>query len=90
MKAVLAGALALALAGATAAPAVAQSADMTGRHSMQGEITRVNAKKGWIHVKTSEGTMIVHMPPDELKSVKKGDGVTLELALKDNGPAAKK
>ena len=90
MKAVLAGTLALALATVTSGQVAAQSAaDMTGRHSMQGEITRVDAKKGWIHVKTDEGTMIVHMPPEELQTVKKGDAITLELALKNNGPVKK-
>lgn len=86
MRAALAGAIALAVLGASATVG-AQSADMAGRHSMQGEITKVDAKKGWLHVKTGEGTMIVHMPPDELQTVKKGDAITLELALKNNGPA---
>jgi len=89
VKAALAGTLALALATLTSGQVAAQSADMTGRHSMQGQITRVDAKKGWIHVKTDEGTMIVHMPPEELQTVKKGDAITLELALKNNGPAKK-
>lgn len=89
MKAALAAALAFALAGAASGPAAAQSADMAGRHSMQGEITRVDAKKGWIHLKTPEGTMIVHVPPADLQTVKKGDSATLELALKNNGPAKK-
>ena len=89
MKAALAGALALALATAAAGQVAAQSADMTGRHSMQGTVTRVDAKKGWVHVKTGEGTLIVHVPPDQLQTVKRGDGINLELALKDNGPAKK-
>jgi len=59
---------------------------MMGRHSMQGEVTSVDAKKGWIHLKTSEGTMIVHFPPEALQDVKKGDTIAVDLALKDNGP----
>ena len=41
------------------------------------------------HVKTPEGTLIVHVPPQELQTVKKGDAVTLDLALKNNGPVKK-
>jgi hypothetical protein len=63
---------------------------MAGKHSVQGEVTRVDTKDGWVHVKTSEGTMIVHVPPADLGSVKKGDMVALELSITGNGPAPKK
>ena len=69
----------------TSAPAA--STDMQ-RHSMEGTVTKVDAKKGWIDVKTSEGSMKLHYPPSVLQNVKKGDRVTVELGLKDNGPAA--
>ena len=59
------------------------------RHSMQGEVTRVNQEKGRLIVKTPEGRMRLHFPPSALQNVKKGDSVTIELALKDNGPAPK-
>jgi hypothetical protein len=62
---------------------------MTGRHSMQGEVTSVDAKKGWVHLKTTEGTMILRFPPEALQGVKKGDRMSVDLALKDNGPAPK-
>ena len=70
----------------TAADKSTAAGDMVGRHSMQGEVTSVDANKGWIHLKTEEGTMIVHLPPSALQDVKKGDTITLNLALKDNGP----
>jgi hypothetical protein len=54
---------------------------------MQGEVTSLDAKKGWVHLKTSEGTMIMHFPPEALQGVKKGDTVSVDLAIKDNGPA---
>jgi hypothetical protein len=82
---ILSGALAVASAGA----ALAQSGDMMGRHSMDGTVTSVDAKKGWIHVKTEAGTVIVHVPAGSLATVKKGDTVTLDLAIKDNGPKPK-
>lgn len=94
----LAAAVAAALLAGTGTTAGAQSStapataapDMAGKHSMAGEITRVDSKKGWVHVKTSEGTMIMHFPPADLATVKKGDKITVSLALKDNGPAPKK
>jgi len=65
-------------------------ADAKGRHSMDGEVTKVDSKRGWIDVKTSEGSMKLHFPPDALAEVKKGDRVTVDLAIKDNGPAKAK
>ena len=91
MKGVLAGAIAAALLTSGTGAALAQTpADkMVGRHSVEGEVTKVDAKKGWVHVKTSDGTMIVHFPPTDLQTLKKGDRITVSLALKDNGPAPK-
>jgi len=76
---------------APSAPPTVQSAPDTTmeRHSMQGEVTRVNQEKGRLLVKTPEGRMLLHFPPSALQNVKKGDSVTIELALKDNGPAPK-
>lgn len=34
--------------------------------------------------------MKLHFPPTVLANVKKGDSVTVELGLKDNGPAPSK
>ena len=60
------------------------------RHTMDGEVTKVNAKKGWVDVKTSEGSMKLHFPPEALASIQKGDMVSVELGIKDNGPSASK
>ena len=68
----------------------AQSPDAKGKHSMDGEVTKVDAKKGWIDVKTSEGSMKLHFPPEALADIKKGNRVTVDLAIKDNGPAKPK
>lgn len=83
----------LALLGLMAGPALAQSAgsdQMKGRHAMQGQITSMDEKKGWVHVKTDEGTMILRVPPESLRNVKKGDTVKVSLALRDTGPAKTK
>ena len=91
VRGLLAGAIMAALLASGSGPAAAQApADkMMGRHSVEGEVTKVDAKKGWVHVKTSDGTMIVHFPPTDLQTLKKGDRITVSLALKDNGPAPK-
>ena len=71
-------------------PSMKQPAtDMTARHTMTGEATSVTPDKGRVLVKTPEGRMLLHFPSSALQNVKKGDSVTVELALKDNGPAPK-
>ncbi len=86
----------LALLMALMGPAHAQSTgstsgtgsdQMSGRHSMQGTITSLDQKKGWVHLKTHEGTLILRVPPESIRNAKKGDPLTVNLALKDNGPA---
>ena len=76
------------LGAATVASAQGAKGDMD-RHTMEGQVTKVDAKKGWVDVKTPEGSMKLHFPPSALATVKKGDSVTVELGLKDNGPAPK-
>lgn len=93
MKSLNATIASLALLGLMAGPALAQSAgsdQMKGRHAMQGQITSMDEKKGWVHVKTDEGTMILRVPPESLRNVKKGDTVKVSLALRDTGPAKTK
>jgi hypothetical protein len=92
MTSVRAVAMAAAIFVASAGVASAQSAadQMAGRHTMEGKVTSVSTKTGWVHVKTSEGTIIVHFPPSELEGVKKGDTIAVGLAMKDNGPAKRK
>ena len=91
MKGLLAAAVTAALlaSGSGFASAQTPADQMMGRHSVEGEVTKVDSKKGWVHVKTSDGTMIMHFPPADLQTMKKGDRITVSLALKDNGPAPK-
>jgi hypothetical protein len=87
-KRVLATTAGFLLLGATMASAQApKPAGDMDRHTMDGQVTKVDAKKGWIDVKTAEGSMKLHFPPEALANVKKGDSVSVELGLKDNGPA---
>ena len=70
-------------------PSTQHATDMSTRHTMTGEVTSVTPDKGRLLVKTPEGRMLLHFPSSALQNVKKGDSVTVELALKDNGPAPK-
>jgi len=75
MKKAIAGALTAGLLVSSAAVAGAQTGQTgqtVGEHSMEGEVTRVDTTKGWVHVKTSEGTLIVHFPPSEIQNLPEG------------------
>ena len=72
-----------------ASPSTAAGGDFVARHTMTGEVTRVDANKGKLTLKTAEGNLDLHFPPSTLSNVKKGDRVTVELAMKpEGGPAA--
>ena len=47
---------------ATVAAAQAPTGEMMGKHTMDGQVTKVDAKKGWVDVKTPEGSMKLHFP----------------------------
>jgi hypothetical protein len=64
------------------------SADYTGRHTMEGEVTRIDQKKGHVTIKTAAGNMDLHFPPSALQNVKKGDHISVELAMKPSGSAS--
>ena len=74
-------------AAMASAQAPRSAGDTMSRHTMDGQVTKVDAKKGWVDVKTSEGSMKLHFPPEALANVKKGDSVSVELGIKDHGPA---
>jgi hypothetical protein len=74
---VFAAAIALATVGAVEA----QTPAAAGKHTMDGKVTKVDAKRGWVDVKTQEGSMKLHFPPPALDSVKAGDSVTIELGM---------
>jgi hypothetical protein len=67
----------------TAAASPATAGDYTGRHTMTGRVTQVDATRGHVHLQTAEaGEMVLHFPPSALQNVKTGDRITVEMALK--------
>ena len=77
---VLTAAAAAVIALATVGAGEAQG-PAAGSHTMDGKVTKVDAKRGWVDVKTSEGSMKLHFPPPALDGVKTGDSVTIELGM---------
>jgi hypothetical protein len=58
------------------------SSDRSSPFTVEGEVTKVDAKKGWVDVKTAEGRMKLHYPPPALDNVKNGDRVTVEIGMR--------
>jgi hypothetical protein len=54
-------------------PSAAVAGDWQGRHTMTGEVTRINQSKGTFSLKTAEGTLDLHAPLSVLAGVKNGD-----------------
>ncbi len=69
----------------TESSGAAATGEFKGQHTMTGEVTRIDEKKGRLSLKTPEGTMDLHFPPAALQNIKKGDRVTVQLAIKEAG-----
>lgn len=80
-------AVAAAIALATVGVGEAQSPAAASKHTMDGKVTKVDAKRGRVDVKTPEGSMKLHFPPPALDSVKTGDSVTIELGMNASASA---
>jgi hypothetical protein len=65
-----------------------ESGEFMGRHTMEGTVSKVNQKNGKLSVKTDEGTLDLHVPPSALSTVKKGDRIAVEIAIKPSGMAS--
>lgn len=63
----------------------ARAMDMMGEHDMSGKVEKVNHKTGTFELKTHEGMLRLHFPPDTLKEVKNGDMLTVHLGFKKGG-----
>ena len=75
-----AGIVAAGLALGVTGTSLAQSPPAS-KHTMTGEVTKVDGKRGWIDVKTTEGSMKLHFPPSAVANIKKGDNVTVDIGM---------
>ena len=63
-------------------PSAAVAGDWQGRHTLTGEVTKINQRKGTFSLKTADGTLDLHAPPDVLAGVKQGDQMAVEIAVR--------
>lgn len=59
--------------------AAAQPAD--GHQSVTGTITKVKQSAGTLTVRSSNGTLKLHFPPEAVRGLKKGDAITVQYAF---------
>lgn len=52
-----------------------------GQHSMQATVTSVDQAKGKVNVRTSDGSLALKFPPEQLRDLKRGDTVTVHLGI---------
>lgn len=59
-----------------------------GRHTITGEVTRLDRQKGTVTLKTDRGSFDLHFPPTSLQNVKQGERITVEMGFKRADAAA--
>ena len=66
--------------------------DFKGEHVMSGTISKIDHSTGKLDLKTEEGTLVLHFPPDAMKNLKEGDqaAVSLEIAKQTASTVSKK
>ncbi len=86
----LAGALVLggsaALAGAPGGSAAEPAGN--GPRLVRGEVARVNEAKGTMTLRTTQGDVEVQLPPGVVKGLRKGDRLTVRVAVHAGAAAA--
>lgn len=63
-------------------PADKMAGGNRGQHKMTGEVTKIDATKGMISLKTDEGALDLHFPPSALQGIKEGDRVEVQMAIR--------
>jgi hypothetical protein len=74
--------------GAISGPMSMSSTEFRGEHSMSGKITKIDHSNGRVTVKTGEGNLDVHFPPQSIANLKKGDEITVHLGYSEGAGAA--
>lgn len=72
----------------SAAPRAGAAENFKGRHTMTGEVTKLDKEKGMVSLKTKEGDLDLHFPPAALKDVKEGDRLTVQFAFREEAGGA--
>jgi hypothetical protein len=59
---------------------------MMGMHKMTGTVDKLDHAKGTLALKTSVGDLMLHFPPPDVKDLKDGDTITVQLSFhKESG-----
>jgi hypothetical protein len=85
-QALMGMALAVVILGAGAAaagpPGGSPGDGRDGHRRVRGEVVSIDEARGSLTLKTGEGSAVaLHLPPGALKGLRKGDRLTLELAV---------
>jgi len=52
-----------------------------GEHRMTGTVSKVDHEKGWLYVKTVGAPLQLRFPADQIRDLKKGDRITVNMAF---------
>jgi hypothetical protein len=74
--------------GAVSGPMSMSGTEFQGEHSMSGKISKIDHSTGKLTVKTGEGNLDVHFPPQSIANLKKGDNITVHLGFSEGTGAA--
>jgi hypothetical protein len=74
--------LTIAAGARDASPAASPPTSVLGRHTVTGEVTDIDAGRGWIELETDQGDMELAVPPTALQGVRRGDRLTVDLAIR--------
>jgi hypothetical protein len=55
--------------------------------TVRGEVSRVNEVRGTLTIKTAGGDVELQLPPSAVKGIRKGDRLTVRLAVRGAAPA---
>lgn len=81
-------AAALVIWGSAGAAGATEGDARGGRHRVRGEVVSVDEARGSLTLKTGEGSAVaLHLPPAAVKGFRKGDRLTLDLAVDRAGAA---
>jgi hyperosmotically inducible protein len=53
-----------------------------GRHTMTGEVTKIDRTQGHLQLKTAEGEVELHFPPATLQNVNEGDRIAVDVSMR--------
>ena len=75
-------------AHASGGAARAMTAQPAVRRSVHGDVKAVNESRGTVTLHTPDGNLQLRLPPSAIRGIKKGDRLTVQLAVTTTGASA--